>query len=187
MEVYVIRHTSVDVEQGICYGQLDVPLAPSFESEKAIVQTKLPIDIDIVYSSPLSRCVLLAQSLGYKNIQFEDALLEVNFGDWEGKKWSEINKEKLEKWMLNFVTAKPPLGESLEELFERTKLFLEKLRDANHQKVLLVSHAGFIRCVWAYLLEIPLQNILKIPVGYGDVLSFNLGVEPMFDTIMSTK
>ena len=26
MVVYLIRHTSVDVPQGVCYGQTDVPL-----------------------------------------------------------------------------------------------------------------------------------------------------------------
>ena len=31
MVVYLIRHTSVDVPQGVCYGQTDVPLNPTFE------------------------------------------------------------------------------------------------------------------------------------------------------------
>ena len=35
MEVILIRHTSVDVPVGICYGQTDVPLKESFEEEAA--------------------------------------------------------------------------------------------------------------------------------------------------------
>ena len=35
MVVYLIRHTSVDVPQGVCYGQTDVPLNPTFEEEAA--------------------------------------------------------------------------------------------------------------------------------------------------------
>ena len=31
MEVIFIRHTSVDVPPGVCYGQTDVPLRNSFE------------------------------------------------------------------------------------------------------------------------------------------------------------
>ena len=33
MEVTFIRHTSVDVPPGVCYGQSDVPLRDSFEQE----------------------------------------------------------------------------------------------------------------------------------------------------------
>ena len=33
MEVILIRHTSVDVPKGVCYGQTDVPLRDSFEEE----------------------------------------------------------------------------------------------------------------------------------------------------------
>ena len=36
MEVILIRHTSVDVPPGVCYGQTDVPLKPTFEQEAAI-------------------------------------------------------------------------------------------------------------------------------------------------------
>ena len=35
MEVILIRHTSVDVPPGVCYGQTDVPLKPTFEQEAA--------------------------------------------------------------------------------------------------------------------------------------------------------
>ena len=33
MELYLIRHTSVDVPAGYSYGQTDVPLRDSFETE----------------------------------------------------------------------------------------------------------------------------------------------------------
>ena len=33
MEIYLIRHTSVDVPAGYAYGQTDVPLKPTFEEE----------------------------------------------------------------------------------------------------------------------------------------------------------
>ena len=35
MEVILIRHTSVDVPPGVCYGQTDVPLKPTFEQVAA--------------------------------------------------------------------------------------------------------------------------------------------------------
>ena len=41
MVVYLIRHTSVDVPQGVCYGQTDVPLNPTFEEEAAQTSARL--------------------------------------------------------------------------------------------------------------------------------------------------
>ena len=31
MEIYVVRHTKVAIDKGICYGQTDAPLADSFQ------------------------------------------------------------------------------------------------------------------------------------------------------------
>ena len=41
MKLYLIRHTSVDVPQGTCYGQSNVPLKSSFEEEAEIVKQNL--------------------------------------------------------------------------------------------------------------------------------------------------
>lgn len=57
MNIYLIRHTSVDVPKGLCYGQSDVPLRPTFEAEAAVTKAKIEsIHFDMAYTSPLSRC-----------------------------------------------------------------------------------------------------------------------------------
>ena len=54
MEVILIRHTSVDVPKGVCYGQTDVPLRDSFEEEASITAQQLQNDVfDAVFTSPL--------------------------------------------------------------------------------------------------------------------------------------
>lgn len=56
MEVIFIRHTSVDVPPGVCYGQTDVPLRNSFEQEAAVTSGNLKSyrpkgrDFDYVYT-----------------------------------------------------------------------------------------------------------------------------------------
>ena len=67
MEVILIRHTSVDVPPGMCYGQTDVPLKPTFEAEAAVTAENLKayLPFDHVYTSPLTRCVRLATYCGY--------------------------------------------------------------------------------------------------------------------------
>jgi broad specificity phosphatase PhoE len=57
MEVILIRHTSVDVPPGVCYGQTDVPLKPTFEQEAAVTQENLstmyiPVRLRVAYALP---------------------------------------------------------------------------------------------------------------------------------------
>ena len=41
MDLYLIRHTSVDVPAGYSYGQTDVPLRETFEAEAATVKEEI--------------------------------------------------------------------------------------------------------------------------------------------------
>ncbi len=182
MEIFVIRHTQVAVKN-TCYGQSNVSLADTFTAEVAQYKNDLPDGFDAVFCSPLERCRDLSNALNFDNIIFENTLMEMNFGDWEGKKWNDIEQAKLDVWMNDFVSEKTPNGENLLELFERVKLFLDNLRQQKFDKVLLITHAGVIRCLWAYLLEIPLQNIFKLPVGHNEIFICNLMTDKSFDSI----
>ena len=86
MEIYLIRHTSVDVPAGYAYGQTDVPLKPTFEEEAEEVKKGLSDHtFDKVWTSPLTRCVRLANYCGFPEAEREDRIKEVNFGECEMK------------------------------------------------------------------------------------------------------
>ena len=187
MEVYVIRHTLVQVGKDICYGQSNVPLADTFLQDIECFRNKLPTNFDVVYCSPLQRCKELAIALKFDNVVYENALMEMNFGDWENKKWNDLNQDELNNWMEDFVNIKTPNGENLTQLFDRVKVFADSLRMEEHKKVLLITHAGVIRCLWAYLLHIPLQNIFKIPVAHNEIFIFNLTKNSHTDSIKRIK
>ena len=91
MKITLIRHTRVAVETGICYGWSDVGVAPSFETEASRVKENISNEqFDIVYSSPLSRCRKLAAFCGFHEPILDDRLKELNFGEWEMKKWDDL-------------------------------------------------------------------------------------------------
>ena len=57
MEIYLIRHTTPLVEQGICYGQTDLDIAHNFQEEVEDIKVALQhFNPDKVYTSPLMRC-----------------------------------------------------------------------------------------------------------------------------------
>ncbi len=186
MEIYVIRHTQV-ASKGLCYGQSDVVLAESFLEEAEAIRAELPTDFDRVYSSPTERCRQLSEALNLGTVEYERKLMEMNFGDWEGKAWNELDQESLNIWMNDFVNTQPPNAESLSIVYKRVATFMEHLRKEKFSKVLLVTHAGVIRCLWAYLLGVPLHNIFKLPVGYQEVLIFSLNEDISFDRMIRIK
>lgn len=172
MEISIIRHTPVFNPHNLCYGQSDISLPDTFNSDVQKIKTKLLDHYDKVYSSPSIRCTKLcdALELPYTN---DKRLMELNFGDWELRPWDEINRIEIDQWAEDVVKFKPGGIENLRMMYERVREFMDEISCSHHKKILIVTHSGVIRCIWSYLLQIPLENILKIPVHYHELLKFN--------------
>ena len=184
MDIYLVRHTSVAVNPGVCYGQSEVELSDHFDQEVNALRGRLPDSFDQIYSSPSLRCTRLARQFG-DSLEQDSRLLEYNFGDWEMLRWSEIDQNSLDPWMQDFVSIAPPNGENLIAMLNRIESFLDDLRDDTESRVLISTHAGVIRCFWAALLQIPLNNIFKIRVDYGSIFHIKLNTDPHHDVIYS--
>ncbi len=170
MEIYLIRHTQVALEPGICYGQTDVPVANSFETEYDQLRAKLPESwTGEIYSSPLSRCRVLAERLQSRNVQFDARLQELNFGAWELQRWDELDADLLKKWTANIVDMRCPDGESFREQFNRVAGFWQYLAETSHTHVFIVTHGGVIRAFLTFILELPLTNAFRLTVDFGSV------------------
>lgn len=187
MQVHLIRHTKLDIGKGICYGQSDVPVANSFAEEKDRILQSLDQDYDMVYSSPLSRCSKLARSISSKQYRKDPRLLEMDFGDWEMKKWEDIDQIKLNAWMADFINIKPENGENLVEIYARVCAFIQDLLQTPHEKIAIITHAGVVRLFWAWILEIPLPNIFKLQIDYGEIFELNLDQNKDYCSIKSKR
>lgn len=176
MDVYLIRHTSLAILSGICYGQSDVEPADSFSDEVQTLRSNLPKDIEhfTTYSSPSNRCLRLARELVAGDIITDDRLLELNFGDWELQQWDDIPSARLERWMENFVAEPCPNGESYEDLFERVMDFWKELQNTQDHNVVLITHGGVIRCLLSHVLNIPLESSFRLEIGLGSVSAVSL-------------
>ena len=167
MDIYLIRHTQTDTPKGLCYGQSDVPLLESFLDEARDILKKLP-ESDIVFSSPLSRCTRLANSI-CDDVILDSRLLEVNFGNWENTPFADIEPEALRHWTKDFVTLTPPNGESFTELCQRVESFWHDVIQLKHKCIFIVTHAGVIRALLAVILQLPLAHAFQFRVDCGSV------------------
>jgi len=170
MEIYLIRHTTPEIEKGICYGQSDLDVASSFESEVSKILKKVSADTNTkVYSSPLKRCTKLASTFA-NDIYIDDRLMEINFGDWELKKWDDIPRKESDPWMNDFVNISTPNGEAYKDMFQRVNEAFSEITSHNEgKKIIIATHGGVIRCILSKLQNVSLQNSFDIKVAYGDV------------------
>jgi len=182
MELAVVRHTRLDIDAGRCYGQSEIALADTFDTELANLHSRLSPPNSAGYSSPLQRCLQLARQFS-DSIETDARLLEYDFGDWELNRWDDIDAAALDAWMQDFVNVNAPNGESLVQMYARVVAFMEALRGRDHPHCLIVTHSGVIRCIWAYLLQIPLAEIFKLEVGYGEVLRCRLAANSQEDVV----
>jgi len=175
MKLTTIRHTSIDVPSGVCYGFTDVALKPSFPSEAEMVKNQLTgKTFDKVYSSPLSRCTLLAEYCGYPNPILDSRLRELNFGDWEMKSWMEIDKQEAAAWFADWINYPAKDGESYRMMQQRVNAFMDDLKSSDAQSVVLFTHGGVIRLIHVYLGIFQLDTSFEFPVEYGQIFDFNI-------------
>lgn len=78
---------------------------------------------------------------GWKH-HIDDALLEMDFGAWEGLPWSAIPKAEVDAWCSAFTTYAPGGGETLSELLARVARWTPVQDDAG--SIIVVGHAGWI-------------------------------------------
>ena len=179
LEIYLIRHSEPLIEAGTCYGQLDCGLTDSYQQQLSKLSGYFnDKNISAIYSSPLQRCALLAEDLGKEHINdaviYKEALKEIHFGEWEGIKWDEINRDEIDEWNNNRLHFQFPKGETPSQFHSRIIQFWSELisitQETNSpQKIILVTHAGVIRSILCHCLHIPFQHSLQLRIDYASV------------------
>ena len=171
MAIYLIRHTTPLIEKGTCYGQLDIDVTESFETEATAIQKALPVPMEAVYSSPLRRCHKLAGYLFPDHpINLEPALMELACGEWEGIHWDAIPKDIIDPWMKDFVNVSTPGGESYIQMHGRVTECFKRIIEGP-KPVAIVTHGGVIRSILAHITKTPLADSFgAFKISYGCVM-----------------
>lgn len=174
--LFLVRHPRPDVPAGLCYGAADVPIDDAHLAEllDALPQV-LPSSADL-YSSPLTRCLRLARGLraaGFAEPTVDARLREMDFGRWEGRRWTDLPRVEIDAWRDDLERYVPPGGEPLAALAARARAFVDALpagRDA-----VVVTHAGVIQTLLRVLWGRPLSEFGGTRIDYGQVVRIERG------------
>ena len=149
LTLWAARHAATDAD-GLCVGQHDVATFMSAQLAADAIREQLTSIPDVVHSSPLSRCAAPAALLAAawdRPHRVDPRLLEIHYGEWQGRAWTDIEREdgvRFAEFMQRWKTAAPPGGEGLQAIERRVRAWHAELREGGH---LLVAHAGVVRAL----------------------------------------
>lgn len=183
LNIYLLRHgeTKWNADGNRYCGRTDLPL-----TEKGLQQAKAAGDklkaltFSAVYSSPLQRATTTARVAGRgEKITTDNRLIEIDFGNWEGKTKEEFiseNKPLWDEWTQDpAITHAGGNGETAKQAVDRAKDFFNELISKHSAgNILVVAHNGINRLYLAYQLEMPLRNYRKFFLDNANVSWFTL-------------
>lgn len=173
-QIDFLRHGEPVGGAGRYRGQIDDPLSDlGWTQMRAATAGQRPWSR--IVSSPLHRCCVFAEILAAEMavpLHLEPRLQEIGFGVWEGKTSAEIEAHTpgaLARFRADPVGQRPTGAEPLVDFSARIAAACDALlSDFAGEHILVVSHAGVMRAVFAYALDVPLSNLYRIRVGNAE-------------------
>lgn len=155
MRIGLLRHGPTDwnAEKRL-QGHTDIPLSPAGRAMAA--RYRLPEAFRGVpaFVSPLGRARETAELAGVTDAAVDPALIEMNWGRWEGQRLPELRERYGKEMEVNEARGldfRPAGGESPREVQVRLKAFFDRLNrlEPRPERCLLVTHKGVIRAALA--------------------------------------
>jgi probable phosphoglycerate mutase len=137
--------------------------------------------IKFLYASPLERTMETAEAIRQHHprltILHKEGIGEVIYGDWEGKKISDLAQRKMWRVVQDYPSrASFPNGETMRGVQMRVVNALEELViEHPRDMVAVVFHADLIKMALAHYLGMHLDNFQRIVVSPASISSLMLG------------
>jgi broad specificity phosphatase PhoE len=182
LTIYFLRHgeTTASRTGGYC-GTLDPDLTPEgYQMAEDFADAYKSLPWVAIFSSPLRRAVATAQPLCKATgiqMQLKEGLREIAYGQWEGKKPEEVNREFHDdyvRWLADPGWNAPTGGERGVDIARRSSLVLEEIEKTyTTGNVLVVSHKATTRIMLCSLIGIDVgrfRDRINMPVAAVSVV-----------------
>jgi broad specificity phosphatase PhoE len=174
----LIRHAEVETRyQGVFGGTIDMDLSPRGHGQSAtLARYLLTKSFDALYASPMKRVQqTLAPCLsdGAPRPDILPDLHEVNFGDWTGLTYAEVQQRfgvRASSWLDQFFAGAIPNAENAADFRARIEPCVQAMvkRDSG-KRVAVFCHGGVIRQMLAILLDLPLPKTASFEIDYTSI------------------
>jgi alpha-ribazole phosphatase len=101
-------------------------------------------------------------------------ILEMHFGEWEGKLWDEIPRSMLDEWGQDILNVVQPCGEYADAMTQRTNSALRDIMALPRRHGIVVTHGGPFRAIMSMLSSVTLQQSLSWQIDFGAVVQVKL-------------
>lgn len=174
----LVRHAEVESSyQKKFGGWIDMNLSPNGRRQARVLADYLRHKtIDAIYASPMKRVqqtIAPTLKLNGHGQTILDGLREINFGDWTGLGWQEVQEKfkfQSHEWLDQIQNHGVPNGESGIVFRERVKPCLAGiLKRHSGQNVAIFCHGGVIRMILALLLKLPLPKTNHFDIEYAGI------------------
>src|SRR4051794_7566964 len=162
----LLRHgqTSHSVRR-VFSGSSDPVLTPEGRAQAHAAAARMKdVPFDVIVSSPRRRARTTAEGFG-REVLVDERLRETDFGDWEGRSFSEVREEwpeEMAAWLADEKVA-PPGGESFADTEVRVREALDDLRERfAGGRVLIVSHVTPIKTLVRLAVEAPPTALYRL-------------------------
>jgi len=150
MDIHLIRHPQTTAAGGTCYGALDLEAAPErLAADTARNAPLIPPNARFL-CSPQRRARALAEALAGGPVETDARLVEMNFGEWEGRLWSDVPRKEIDAWAENVGGYVPPGGESVEAVSARVIDWWEGV-EITDTPLVVVAHGGPLCVIAAHI------------------------------------
>lgn len=149
IQLALIRHGHTPWNRlGQIQGRSDIALDLTAQDELKQLALPAPWDKAQLWASPLKRATETARLISGRTPQTSAALVEMNWGAWEGQRGLELRSDPtsgfrdIEHWGWDY---RPPQGETPAEIWTRLAPWVEAL----NQDTVAVCHIGIMRVILA--------------------------------------
>ncbi len=171
--LHLLRHGDVEAfDERRARGQLDVALSElGREQSRRLARwfARCEAAPQRLVTSDLTRCAHLGELLAGElalPLETSPELREQSMGRWEGRTWKDITEEdgaRVTAYWDNYAATRPPEGESFDDLVARAAVWWRALlAQSRGQRVVAVSHIGFIRATLCHLFGMPSSQALRL-------------------------
>ncbi len=148
----LLRHAETDWNaEGRIQGRTDVPLNAAGRAEAGSWVVPVEMDDYLWIASPLRRAMETATILTGTPPPADRRLVEMDWGEWEGRTAVELDAELGDALAANEARGldlRPPGGESPRLVMDRVRPLLGELAERG-KPIMAVSHKGVLRAIYA--------------------------------------